>query len=216
MEQILKKTIESLNKNNMQSFLVESKEDIIPLLKTLIPKGATIGVGGSETLNEVGILDFIRNGDYHFFDRYEKGLTPDQITDVMRNALTADVFVSSSNAVTENGELYNVDGRGNRIAAFCFGPKSIIVIVGANKIVADIDAAVKRVKEIAAPKNAVRLSCSTPCAKLGKCVSLMKDQSEITDGCYSNDRICASYLISGRQGIKDRIRVIICKENLGY
>lgn len=216
MEQILKKTIDNLNKNNMQSFLVERKEDIISLLKTLIPKGATIGVGGSETLNQVGVLELIRNGNYNFFDRYEKGLTPEQINEIMGKALTSDVFISSSNAVTENGELYNVDGRGNRIAAFCFGPKNLIVIVGANKIVKDVDAAVKRVKEIAAPKNTVRLSCNTPCAKTGKCVSLMKEKSEITDGCYSADRICVSYLISGRQRIKDRIKVIICKENLGY
>ena len=134
----------------------------------------------------------------------------------MGKALTADVFLSSSNAVTENGELYNVDGRGNRIAAFCFGPKNVIVIVGANKIVPDIDAAAERVKKIAAPKNTVRLSCKTPCAKTGECISLKNENPELCDGCLTDERICSSYLISGRQRVKDRIKVIICKESLGY
>jgi L-lactate utilization protein LutB len=216
MDNIIKKTLENLEKNNMASYYVETKEEIIPLLKELIEKGSTIGVGGSETLNQIGALDFIRNGDYEFFDRYEKGLSPEQISEVIVKALSADVFLSSSNAVTENGELYNVDGRGNRVAAFCFGPKSVIVIVGANKIVLNIEAAVERVKKIAAPKNTVRLACKTPCAKTGECISLRLDNPKMCDGCLSDDRICISYLISGRQRIKNRIKVIICKESLGY
>ena len=216
MDNTIKKTLENLEKNNMQSYYVETKEEIIPLLKTLIDKGSTIGVGGSETLNQIGALDFIRNGDYKFFDRYEKGLSPEQVSEVMVKALSADVFLSSSNAVTENGELYNVDGRGNRVAAFCFGPKSVIVIVGANKIVPNIAAAAERVKKFAAPKNTVRLSCKTPCAKTGECISLRADNPEMCDGCLSDERICVSYLVSGRQRIKNRIKVIVCKENLGY
>jgi len=216
MDNIIKKTLENLEKNNMPSYYVETKAEIIPLLKTFIEKGATIGVGGSETLNQIGALDLVRNGDYKFFDRYEKGLSPEQVSEVMVKALSADVFLSSSNAVTESGELYNVDGRGNRIAAFCFGPKNVIVVVGANKIVPNIAAAVERVKKIAAPKNTVRLSRKTPCAKTGECVSLGLDNPEICDGCLTDDRICASYLISGRQRIKGRIKVIICNESLGY
>lgn len=216
MDNTIKKTLENLEKNNMPSYYVETKEEIIPLLKTMIEKGAMIGVGGSETLNEIGAIEFVRNGDYKFFDRYEKGLSPEQISEVMVKALSADVFLSSSNAVTVNGELYNVDGRGNRVAAFCFGPKNVIVIVGANKIVANIAAAAERVKRIAAPKNTVRLSCKTPCAKTGECISLKNENGDICDGCLSDDRICSSYVISGRQRIKDRIKVIICKESLGY
>ena len=216
MDNTIKKTLENLEKNNMPSYYVETREEIIPLLKTMIEKGATIGVGGSETLNEIGAIEFVRNGDYKFFDRYEKGLSPEQISEVMVKALSADVFLSSSNAVTVNGELYNVDGRGNRVAAFCFGPKNVIVIVGANKIVPNIAAAAERVKRITAPKNTVRLSCKTPCAKTGECISLKNENGDICDGCLSDDRICSSYVISGRQRIKNRIKVIICKESLGY
>ncbi len=153
MQQIIEKTVKNLTKNNMQPFVVDKKQDVLPLLKTLIPKGATVGVGGSVTLNEVGVIDLLRNGDYDFYDRYADGLTREQTVKIMKQALTADCFITSSNAVTESGALYNVDGNGNRVAAFVFGPDSVIVIIGVNKIVKDVDAAIKRVKEIAAPQN---------------------------------------------------------------
>lgn len=216
MEQALQNAVKNLEKNGMKPYVVERKEEILPLLQTLIPNGASIGVGGSESLKEIDAIQWIRKSGYDFFDRYAPELTREQALEVMRQALLADVFLTSTNAITEKGELYNVDGNGNRIAAFCYGPKRVIVIAGINKIVPDVAAAVRRVKEIAAPKNVARLSKKTPCGKTGACISLLKDDNDICDGCLSEDRICSTYIISGKQMLKDRIQVILCKENLGY
>ena len=216
MENTIKKTVENLRRNNMVSYVVEKGSDVLPLLKTLLPEGVTVGVGGSETLTKLGVISFLREGNYKFFDRYAKGLTRPEAVEVMRQSLLADVFLTSSNAVTEKGELYNVDGNGNRVAALCFGPKEVLVIVGANKIVKDIKAAEERVKKIAAPKNCQRLALPSPCSKTGECVSLSLENRELCDGCATESRICSSYVISGYQRNKDRIKVIICKESMGY
>ena len=216
MENTIKKTVENLRRNNMVPYVVEKGSDVLPLLKTLLPEGVTVGVGGSETLTKLGVISFLREGNYKFFDRYAKGLTRPEAVEVMRQSLLADVFLTSSNAVTEKGELYNVDGNGNRVAALCFGPKEVLVIVGANKIVKDINAAEERVKKIAAPKNCQRLAIPSPCSKTGECVSLSLENRELCDGCATESRICSSYVISGYQRNKDRIKVIICKESKGY
>ena len=216
MENIIKKTVENLRRNNMVPYVVEKGSDVLPLLKTLLPEGASVGVGGSETLTKLGVISFLREENYKFFDRYAKGLTRPEAVEVMRQSLIADVFLTSSNAVTEKGELYNVDGNGNRVAALCFGPKEVLVIVGANKIVKDIKAAEERVKKIAAPKNCQRLALPSPCSKTGECVSLSLENRELCDGCATESRICSSYVISGYQRNKDRIKVIICKESMGY
>lgn len=216
MENTIKKTVENLRRNNMVPYVVEKGSDVLPLLKTLLPEGVTVGVGGSETLTKLGVISFLREGNYNFFDRYAKGLTRPEAVEVMRQSLIADAFITSSNAVTEKGELYNVDGNGNRVAALCFGPKEVFVIVGANKIVKDIKAAEERVKKIAAPKNCQRLALPSPCSKTGECVSLSLENRELCDGCATESRICSSYVISSYQRNKDRIKVIICKESMGY
>ncbi len=216
MQEIITKIAENLRKNNMETFIVDKKEDIIPLIKTLLPSGASVGVGGSASLNEIDFIPFLRNGDYKFFDRHKEGLSREEALQVMTDALSADVFFTSSNAITEDGALYNVDGNGNRIAALCFGPKKVIVVAGANKIVKDLKEAEIRVKKIAAPKNCVRLGMETYCAKAGECVSLKKENPAMYDGCQSSCRICDSYLITGFQRNSDRIKVIICKESMGY
>jgi hypothetical protein len=118
--------------------------------------------------------------------------------------------------VTENGELYNVDGNSNRVACIVYGPKQVVMIVGVNKIVKDINEAIQRVKTTSAPPNTVRLGLDTPCSKLGKCVSLLKDNSLICDGCQSPSRVCCNYVVSAKQRHKDRIKIIIVNENLGY
>ena len=216
MENTIKKTVENLRRNNMVPYVVEKGSDVLPLLKTLLPEGVTVGVGGSETLTKLGVISFLREGNYNFFDRYAKGLTRPEAVEVMRQSLLADAFITSSNAVTEKGELYNVDGNGNRVAALCFGPKEVLVIVGANKIVKDIKAAEERVKKIAAPKNCQRLALPSPCSKTGECASLPLENRELCDGCATESRICSSYVISSYQRNKDRIKVIICKESMGY
>ncbi len=216
MDNLIKKVVENLKANNMVPYVVEKKDDIIPLLKTLLPEGISVGVGGSATLNEIDAIQFLREGNYKFFDRYAEGLTRPEAVEVMRNSLLADAFITSSNAITEKGELYNVDGNGNRVAALCFGPKEVIVVVGVNKIVKDLTAAEERVKTIAAPKNCQRLLVDSPCSKTGKCVSMKMENREMCDGCKIDSRICSTYVLTGFQRIKDRIKVIICKENMGY
>lgn len=122
----------------------------------------------------------------------------------------------STNALTENGELYNVDGNSNRVAALLYGPKSVIVVCGINKIVKNIDEAIKRVKTIAAPHNTIRLGIETPCGKTGECVSLRKENPEFCDGCHGDTRICCNYVVSAQQRHIDRIKVIIIGEEYGY
>lgn len=207
------KVMENLRKNNMAVHFVPSKADVVPLLESLLPKGASVAVGGSVTLNETGVLDLLRNGNYTFYDRYAAGLSAEQKRDVFLKSFGVDVYLSSSNAVTEQGELYNVDGTGNRIAAIAYGPEKVIIVVGVNKIVADLDEAVKRVKTCAAPPNAKRLNFETYCMHAGHC---MKTDGTMTEGCAADQRICCSYLISGFQRVKDRIQVILVGEDCGY
>jgi hypothetical protein len=220
IEKRISKTMKNLERNNMMACFVEKKADVISKVVELIKEGETVSVGGSMTLFECGVIDHLRSGRYNFQDRYKEGLTRPELEDIYRKAFFADTYISSTNAVTENGELYNVDGNSNRVAAICYGPKSVIIIVGYNKIVDDIDAAVSRVKRTAAPANCVRLSCETYCNKKGECMSLESygndKGSGMTSGCNSPARICCSYVVSGYQRVKDRIKVIIVGEELGY
>lgn len=211
IEQRIAKTIENLQKNNMQAFYVQNCEEAVHCVQSLLHQGDRVTTGGSVTLDESGIMDLLRSGDYCFMDRYAPGLTKEQINQIFVQAFSADAYLCSANAITENGELYNVDGNCNRVAAILFGPKSVIVVAGYNKIVKNIAEAADRVKTMAAPANALRLHCDTYCAHSGKCVS-----DAMTEGCKSSARMCAGYVISAYQRIPDRIKVIIVGEELGY
>ncbi len=212
----VEKTISALNRNNMQAHYCEKASEVAEVVKGFLNKGDVVTHGGSVTLFETGVNKLLSNGDYTYLDRNAEGLTREQIEDIYRQAFTADVYLTSANAITENGELYNVDGNSNRTAAILYGPKSVIVIAGVNKIVPNINDAIERVKTVAAPKNTVRLHCDTYCAKEGKCVSLLKEDSVLCDGCHSEGRICCNYVVSAQQRIKDRIKVILVGEDLGY
>lgn len=201
----IKRTMESLEKNNISAYRVENEEEALQKIGELIPEGSTIGIGGSMTLFEIGAIDFIRKGNYNVLDRYKEGLTPAEMKEIFRKGFFADAFLTSSNAVTENGELYNVDGNGNRVAAMLYGPDKVIVVVGINKLVKDIDEAVLRVEETAAPANNKRLNKTNPCTKTGHCMD-----------CSSEGRICNEYTVIRRQGAKGRIHVIIVNKELGY
>ena len=203
----------ALEKNNIRTYCVENKEQVVPLLSTLLQEGQTVAVGGSQTLQESGVMDLLRSGKYTFIDRDEPGLMSEERLERMHQGLSAKTFLCSSNAVTQKGELYNVDGKGNRVSALCFGPEKVILVVGCNKIVEDLPAAVKRVKTIAAPLNTRRLNCQTPCAKTGHC--LFPDGT-MAQGCTSPQRICVSGVISAFQREKDRIHVILVGESLGF
>ncbi len=209
----IKRTMAALEKNNISAYYAESSVAAAELAMSLIPKGCTIARGGSETLKECGILDRFRDGDYNFLDRSLPNLTKDEIEELYRRSFFADAYFTSANAITENGELYNVDGNANRVAAICYGPRKVIVLAGANKIVRNLNEAIERVKCEAAPCNAVRLNTDTPCQSLGKCVGSGRDA---TAGCAADKRMCCQYLITTFQRDKDRIHVILIPENLGY
>ena len=215
MEEYIKKTMTALEKNNMKAYYVETKEEVVPLIKTLLNKGETISNGGSETLFETSVFsEILESGDYDFADR--RGLEGEDLRQMYIRAYGADTYFCSSNAVTERGELYNVDGNSNRVSCIVYGPKQVIMIVGKNKIVPNIDAAIKRVKEISAPANCNRLNCLTPCSKTGHGISLDTESPFICDGCHSAARVCCNYVVTAQQRHKDRIKVIIVNENLGY
>lgn len=205
---------EALRRNRMVAHCVSAKEDVLPLVKQLLNPESTVAVGGSETLFQTGVIDLLKNGEYSFLDRYAEGLTAAQRDEVLLSSMAVDTYLCSSNAITRDGELYNVDGRANRVAALAYGPKTVIVVAGCNKIVDDIPAAVRRVKTVAAPLNAKRLHCDTYCAACGVCKAV--DSARYTDGCGSPDRICSAYLISGWQRIANRIHVILVGEPLGF
>ncbi|MCY6960080.1 lactate utilization protein [Clostridium brassicae] len=201
----VERTIDNLKKNNMNGYFVENEEEALDKIKNLIKEGDTISVGGSMTLSEIGALDLIRNNKYNFLDRYKEGLTKEKIKEIYRKSFFADVYLSSSNAITEKGELYNVDGTGNRVAAMLYGPDKVIVVVGVNKIVKNLDEAINRNRELAAPANCKRLDKKTPCSEVGYCMD-----------CASSDRICNEYVLIKRQSSNERIHVIIVNKELGY
>lgn len=211
LELTLERTVKALRANRMDACWVKTKEDACEKVKALLPAGALVAAGGSMTLAECGILELVREGDYRYLNR--EAVAPEEIPALYRKAFSADAYLMSSNAVTEQGELYNVDGNGNRVAALIFGPKEVIVVAGANKIVPDIPAAIQRLKRIAAPVNAMRLNQDTPCAACGICAGAA---GGIAAGCKSEQRICCSYVVSGFQRVPNRIHVILVAENLGY
>lgn len=214
MDKIIEKTMKNLERNNIKPYFVETKQDVLPLVKSLMNKGESVSNGGSMTMVECGLFDLVENGDYDFIDR--RGLQGEDVRQSYIRAYGADNYICSSNAVTENGELYNVDGNSNRVSCIVYGPRQVIMIVGKNKIVPTIDDAINRVKTKAAPPNCVRLSCETPCAKTGHCISLDMDDEYICAGCQSAGRICCNYVVSAKQRHKDRIKLIIVNEDLGY
>lgn len=207
----LERTVEALRKNRMDACWVKTKEDALQAVRGMLKKGATVSNGGSMTLGECGIIELLRSGDYNYLDR--EGIPREEVPALYHKALSADYYLMSSNAVTEAGELYNVDGNGNRVAALIYGPAKVIVVAGANKIVADIPAAIERMKRVTAPANAMRLHCDTPCTQTGVCAGV---HGGMAAGCRSEQRICASYVVSGCQRIANRITVILVAETLGY
>ena len=210
------KTMANLKRNKMEPYFVQTSAQACELVKKLIKKGDVISCGGSVTLKQTGVYDVITSSDYNFLDRSAAGLTHEEVEEIYRKTFSADVFCTSTNALTENGELYNVDGNSNRVAAILYGPKSVIVVCGVNKIVKDINEAIYRVKTKAAPPNTVRLNIDTYCAQSGQCVSLNQENPDLCDGCHSDGRICCNYVVSAQQRHVNRIKVIIVDEELGY
>lgn len=213
---IIEETMKNLEANNMRPYFCETSQEALELVKSLLKSGDTVACGGSVTLKETGIDELLKSGEYNFLDRSREGITPEEIEAVFIGAFSADVYLMSTNALTRKGELYNVDGNSNRVAALLYGPKSVIIVCGYNKIVENLDEAVERVKKVAAPLNTKRLHTSSYCENAGECMSLNNDNPFMCDGCKGSGRICCNYVVSAQQRKKDRIKVIIVGESLGY
>lgn len=212
----MKQIMEKLRKNNMEPYYVEKVDEVVPLVESLLKDGETVSAGGSLSLKQTGVIELLKSGKYNFLDRSKEGLTADDIREIYIKTFGADTYFASANAITKNGEIYNVDGNANRVSAILFGPKQVILVVGVNKIVDTLDDAIRRVKEISAPFNTRRLSCETYCNKTGHCISLNADNPSMCDGCDSDARVCCSYTVLAHQRIKNRIKIILVNEDLGF
>ncbi len=196
--------IKNLEKRNMEAYYAPNKAEAVKTVLSIIKEGSVISWGGSMTMGEIGLSDELKKGNFTLIDRSE-AKTPEEIKDMYHKAFSCDYYIMSSNAVTKDGILLNIDGNGNRVAALIYGPENVIVIAGINKIASDINSAYKRMKDIACVKNTIRLNKNTPCHKTGKC-----------SDCLSPDCICNHIVATRRSGIKGRIKVIIVGEHLGY
>lgn len=211
MQQI-ENTLKALIRNNMDAKFFPDCSGAYDYVKSILFDGAVIACGGSQSIRQSGLEELFKSGKYHYLDRSQ--VSAKEAPALYRESFFSDFYFTSTNALTENGELYNVDGNSNRIAAYCYGPKNVIVITGYNKIVKDIDAAILRVKTIAAPMNTKRLDCKTPCFETGECSAV--NSKSMTAGCESPQRICCNYLISAQQREKGRIKVLVIGESLGF
>jgi len=200
-ELLAQKVIKGLESRNMTGYYAASKEEAVKKALELIPEGSSVTMGGAMSAHEIGLVDVLKNGDYNFIDRdaYEDKRA------AMLMAYDADVFLASANAMTEDGVIVNIDGNSNRVSAIAQGPKKVVFIVGMNKICDDVDGAMKRARNVAAPINAQRFGLSTPCSKTGSCMN-----------CKSPDTICCQILITRFSRHAGRIHVILVNDNLGF
>ena len=203
-ENVANTIIKNLNKRQIEGYYCADKASALKKALEIIPQGASIGWGGSMTLVETGLMEAIQNGDYKIIDR-DTAKTPEEQRKIYGEIFSADYFLMSTNAITLDGELINIDGRGNRVAFLCYGPQNVLILTGMNKVVSDVETGFKRVRDIASPPNTVRLNKKTPCAITGKC-----------EDCYSPDCICGQFVMTRRSIVPNRIKVILIGEELGY
>lgn len=196
--------IENLGKRNIEGFYFATSKEAVAHITAMMEKGSVIAWGGSESVKECGLMDAIKNGDYELIDR-ATATTPEEQRQLFAKTSLSDYYLMSTNAITLNGELINIDGNGNRLASLIHGPAHVIIVAGMNKVVTDVESGYKRVKTTACPPNAVRLSRKTPCGATGKC-----------GDCLSPDCFCNQIVITRRSGHVGRIKVVIIGEELGY
>ncbi len=200
-ELLAQKVIKGLASRNMTGYYAASAEEAKKIALDLIPEGSSISMGGGMSVHEIGLVEALKEGNYNFIDR-------DKAEDkraAMLAAYDADFFLSGCNAMTEDGVLVNIDGNANRVSAIAQGPKKVIFIVGMNKVCDDVDGAMKRARNVAAPINAQRFGLDTPCAKTGSCMN-----------CKSPDTICCQFLITRFSRHEGRIHVILVNDSLGF
>lgn len=199
-----KKIIENLEKRNIKGFYVKTKEEALQKALQFMPQKSSVCWGGSQSVLQIGLIDEIYKNDYEIYDR-AKAKNQEEIDFIYRKAFTSDFYLSSANAITLDGKIVNIDGTGNRVSAMIYGPKNVILIVGINKIATDEQTAINRVKNYASPINAIRLDRNTPCKIKGSCYD-----------CLSEETICCVTTITRYSREKDRIKVILVGEELGY
>ena len=199
-ELLAQKVIKGLESRNMTGYYAASKEEALKTALSLIPEGSSVTMGGSMSAQEIGLVAAVKEGNYRFIDQHAGDPRA-----AMLAGYDADVFLSSVNAMTDDGVLVNIDGNSNRVSALAQGPRKVIIIVGMNKICDDVDGAMKRARNVAAPINAQRFGLDTPCSKTGMCMD-----------CKSPDTICCQFLITRYSKHAGRIHVILVNDNLGF
>ncbi|MCR4589599.1 MAG: lactate utilization protein [Lachnospiraceae bacterium] len=198
---LAKEVIKGLKSRNMTGYYAKDKDDALKQALKLIPKKSVIGMGGCMSAHEIGLVDALKKGDYDFIDRDGE----EDKRAAMLRTYDADFFISSANAITEDGVIVNIDGNSNRVSAIAQGPKKVLFIIGMNKVCDDVDGAIKRARNVAAPINAQRFGLNTPCSKTGSCMN-----------CKSPDSICCQFLVTRFSRHPERIHVILVNDDLGF
>ena len=195
--------VKALEKRHFEAYYVSDKDAAVKKILEIIPKNHSVSWGGCMTMDQLGLKEKLVAGGYAIIDR-DTASTPDEREALMHKALNCGSFIMSSNAITEDGQLFNIDGKGNRVAALCYGPENVIIIAGMNKVVQDMDAAYARVRGYSAPANAQRFDIDTPCNKIGECAD-----------CMSSGTICAQFVTTRFCKPAGRIKVVLIGEDLG-
>lgn len=201
---LAEKVLKGLESRNMEGHYAETREEALKIALELIPEGSSIGWGGSTSIAEIGLKDAVCSGNYTVYNR-DACATPEEKRAVELQCMGSEYFLCSTNAMTEDGILVNIDGKGNRVAAITWGPENVLMIVGMNKVVKDLDVAWSRARNLAAPVNAQRFDIVTPCKRTGSCAD-----------CKSADTICCQCLVTRYSKIPKRIKVILVNDELGY
>jgi len=202
-----KEIIKAFEKRNITGYYYSTASEAVSAIQKMIPEHALVGLGGSVSIIQSGLVDALRQMDVRLLDRYREGVSKEAVAAMRHEGLQSDVFIASSNAVTADGKLVNIDGSGNRVAAMIFGPKKVILLAGMNKVAPDVETALKRVKNVATPPNARRVGVETPCSVKGFCQD---------PHCRVPNRICMQVVITEASMMPDRLHVVLVGEALGF
>ena len=203
-EKLAPNVIKNLEKRNMEGYYFEDSKSCVEAIMKMIPDGSTVSWGGSMTMNETGMMDALKASELNLIDRMS-AKTPQESREIFAKTVLADYYFMSTNAITNDGILINIDGNANRVACLMHGPEHVLIVAGMNKVVEDVDSGIQRVGIHAAPANAARLNTKTPCNALGHC-----------GDCHSDDCMCCQVVITRHSRHKGRIKVILVGEELGF
>lgn len=203
-ENLAESIIGKFNLRGIEGYYCADREEANAKAKRFLTPGCSVSWGGSMTIEEIGLIDDLKESDYTIYDR-AGAVTPEEKREMYGRIVTSDYYFMSSNAITIDGQLVNIDGAGNRVACLCHGPEHVVVIAGMNKVVPDVESGIARVHNMAAPPNSLRLGLNTPCAEYGRC-----------GDCLSQDCICAHTVVTRYSRVPGRLKVILVGEELGY